>query len=296
MTHQTQFLTGAPIIMPAKHLFSLEFIALLIFAHSLLGGCAPPSKARPASYLETETGMEFVYIEAGSFIMGATNPQQVEALPQHKVTLPGFHASKYEVTFDQYDKFCDATNREKPSDNEWGRKNRPVINVSWLDAKAMAEWLSLKTGLPFALPSEAQWEFFARAGTSSDYWTGKKMPLGYAACSGCGIKGDAFMTVPVGSFPPNGWGLHDTAGNVAEWTADDFHENYQGAPSDGSSWTSPESPLKIYRGGAFSYVVEDLKSSVRDWGEKNSVKSDIGFRLVINSPQATLGIPTAPVK
>jgi len=261
----------------------LKTLALAVSA-TLLFACAPISKTHQVSYIELTTGMKFVYVKGGSFTMGDPTSARQESTPAHKVTLSGFHVGIYEVTFDQYDFFCKMTNREKPNDQNWGRGNRPVINVSWDEANAMADWLTQQTGLPFSLPSEAQWEYFARANTSSDFWTGSNLPPNYAVCLDCGSQWDGLTTAPVGSFPPNGLGLYDTAGNVGEWVLDDPHDNYQNAPGDGSAWFNADSQEKNYRGGAYSYYARDLMSHLRDWTRRDAKKKDLGFRLVINDP------------
>jgi formylglycine-generating enzyme required for sulfatase activity len=199
------------------------------------------------------------------------------------VNLESFAVSLHEVTFAQYDKFCDATGREKPSDEGWGRSNRPVMNVSWDDANAFAEWLSNESGLTASLPSEAQWEYFARAGTTGRFWTGKTLRKNSANCRECGSQWDNQMTAPVGSFKPNPWGLYDTAGNVAEWTLDDWHSGYKGAPTDGSAWITEDATDKVYRGGAWQYPKKELSSATRDWSKRDTRLNVIGFRLVLNN-------------
>ncbi|MCK4509931.1 MAG: SUMF1/EgtB/PvdO family nonheme iron enzyme, partial [Desulfuromonadales bacterium] len=235
-----------------------------------------------ADYIEPTTGMEFVFIKGGTFQMGDASDGQPRETPVHSVTLKDFATGMYEVTFDQYDKFCKATGREKSSDLNWGRGNRPAIYVSWEDAQAFAEWMSTETGLNFSLPSESQWEYFARAGTTSRYWTGGSLEKNKANCRECGSKWDNRMTAPVGSFRPNQWGLYDTAGNVAEWTLDDWHQGYEGAPTDGSAWLGSGADEKIYRGGSWEYSIKELSSATRDWSSKSSRFNMVGFRLILN--------------
>jgi len=146
---------------------------------------------------------------------------------------------RYEVTFEEYDRFADATGRDKPKDKGWGRGKRPVINVSWDDAKAYVDWLSEQTDESYGLPSEAQWEYAARAGTTTKYWWGNTAYHEYAnygtekCCAGLKTGKDKWKnTSPVGSFEPNPFGLYDMVGNVWEWVADPYHDNYNGAPKD----------------------------------------------------------------
>ena len=145
---------------------------------------------------------------------------------------------RYEVTFADYDRFVSATGRESPDDKGWGRGTRPVINVSQADAKAYAAWLSAQTGEPYRLPSEAEWEYAAWAGTRTRYSWGNEIVRNRANCHGYGSKWDNARTAPVGSFAANAFGLYDMHGNVWEWVADCYHNNYEGAPSDGRAWTS----------------------------------------------------------
>ena len=127
-------------------------------------------------------------------------------------------------------------NGYKPADEGWGRGRRPVINVSWDDATAYANWLSKKTGKPYRLLSGAEYEYATRAGTQTAYPWGDAVGTNNANCHSCGSQWDARQTAPVGSFPPNGFGLYDMVGNVREWTEDCYHDTYSDAPKDGSAW------------------------------------------------------------
>ena len=128
--------------------------------------------------------------------------------------------SKYEVTFEDYDRFALATNRTPPDDTGWGRGTRPVIHVNWSQAKAYANWLSEQTGQSYRLPSEAEWEYAARSGTKTRYSWGNRIGANRANCVGCGSRWDNDRTAPVGSFAANPFGRHDMHGNVAEWLED----------------------------------------------------------------------------
>lgn len=253
----------------------------VLFVCIALSACAPIAKTTP-DFTEPFSGIEFVFIPGGEFQMGDIVNKRDREGPIHKVTLPPFAISTTEITFRQYDKFCTTTNRKKPDDNEWGRGDRPVINVSWTEAKAYAEWLSDLVELPISLPSEAQWEYAARAGSSSEYWYGNKLPPNRANCAQCGSQWDNRSTAPVKSFVPSPWGLYDSMGNVAEWVEDDFHASYQGAPTDGSAWIDNATNDKIYRGGSWRYSKAEVASATRDWENKNTKNLDIGFRIVIN--------------
>jgi len=179
---------------------------------------------------------------AGHFIMGDERGDKDEQ-PVHSVSVESFAMCRYEVTFAEYDRFAKATNQDEPDEQGYGRGNHPVINVSWDDAMAYVDWLSKQTGKDYRLPSEAQWEYAARAGTTTKYWWGNVASHEYAnygtqkCCDGL-IKGkdDWKYTSPVGSFAPNPFGLYDMIGNVWEWVVDPYHNNYENAPKDGSVW------------------------------------------------------------
>jgi hypothetical protein len=130
-------------------------------------------------------GPEMVWIPAGDFQMGGSYSSEK---PVHQVSVSAFAMGRYEVTFEEYDRFAEATGREKPGDEGWGRGNRPVINVSWNDATAYMEWLSTQTGKKYRLPTEAEWEYAARAGTDTKYWWGNEVGSNQAACDGCGAE------------------------------------------------------------------------------------------------------------
>lgn len=227
------------------------------------------------------TGIEFVFIKGGTFVMGDILRKDKSASPPHRVTVSDFWMGKYEVTFDEYDVFSAATDREKVNDEGWGRGKRPVINISWHDAEAFAKWLSRKSGRKIRLPSESEWEYAARAGSQSAFWWGPRLEKGVANCRGCGGQWNGQRTAPVGSFTPNPYGLHDTAGNVYEWCLDTQHENYEGAPSDGSSWLRGNLREHITRGGTWSMPGRYITSYARGWDMQNERNNTIGMRLVM---------------
>ncbi|MFK5970651.1 MAG: formylglycine-generating enzyme family protein [Candidatus Marithrix sp.] len=222
-------------------------------------------------------GPQMVWIPPGSFTMGDTEAKNQSELPVHKVTIDSFAIGVYEVTFAEYDKFVKATGRNKPNDEDWGRENRPVINVYWQDAVAYTEWLTQETGNEYRLPSEAEWEYMARAETKTVYWWGDKINENKANCDGCNSKWDNKKTAPVGSFKPNKFGIYDTAGNVFEWCADNWHDNYKEAPNDGSVWKGND-PEFVIRGGAWSYFPNNARVSFRFHIKYFS--KEIGFRVV----------------
>jgi formylglycine-generating enzyme required for sulfatase activity len=236
-------------------------------------------------------GPEMVAIPGGEFTMGAPAREGDKTeRPQHKVRVGKFEIGKYDVTFAEYDLFAAATMREKASDRGWGREDRPVINVSWTDATAYLEWLNKKTGASYRLPSEAEWEYAARAGTKTSYWWGPDIDKGapHPHCNGCGSKWDGKETTPVGYFDPNRWKLYDMSGDVWEWTADCWHETYQNAPTDGSAWggqNGGDCDSHVIRGGSWTGSPQDRRSAKRLSYGTNAAASDQGFRLARDLPQ-----------
>ncbi len=224
--------------------------------------------------------IEFVSIPAGTFTMGspASEVGRFNDETQHQVTLSAFKMSKYEVTFEQYDAFCEATGRPKPDDEGWGRGKRPVINVSWYDATAFAEWMGCR------LPTEAEWEYACRAGTTTPFNTGNCLSTSqanyngnypYSNCSKGEYRG---KTMPVGSFEPNAWGLYDMHGNVWEWCSDwygDYSTTAQTNPKGASSGS-----IRVLRGGSWYFNAFHCRTARRDSNSPGNRQSDIGFRLV----------------
>lgn len=252
-------------------------LALFLLVTSLPSAALAQSRV---AYTDPVTGMKFAAIPAGSFQMGDTVDSYAQ--PVHKVSIKPFLIGLYEVTFAEYAQFCAATRRELPDDNGWGMGNRPVINVSWQDAVAFTEWLSAQSGRKFRLPSEAEWEYAARGGTTTPFPWGTKLGKNRANCNGCGSAWDNKSTAPVGSFKPNGYGLYDVIGNVYEWCLDQLHDNYQGAPGDGSPWLQDsKSTDRIYRGAAFNQPPVEMTVSKRCWDNPESRHSANGFRVLL---------------
>ena len=212
-------------------------------------------------------GPEMVTIPAGYLPMGCLNDDgdcKRDEFPVHVVRFDEpFAVSKYEATFEDYDRFTRATGRPDAHDAGMGRGNRPVINVSWNDAKNYVAWLSSETRAHYRLLSEAEWEYAARAGTETKYSWGNDLGTNRANCNGCGSQWDGRRTAPVGSFAPNAFGLHDMHGNVWAWVEDCYHSSYEGAPSDGSAWTSGSCSRRVLRGGSWDYFPWSLRSANR---------------------------------
>jgi formylglycine-generating enzyme required for sulfatase activity len=227
---------------------------------------------------------EMMVVPAGSFTMGSptSEPERSADEDQHMVTIARqFAVGRFEVTFEEWDA-CAADggcNRYKPFDQGWGRGRRPVINVSWDDAKGYVAWLSKKSGKSYRLLSEAEYEYATRAGTQTAYPWGNAIGTNNATCHDCGSQWDATQTAPVGSFAANGFGLYDMVGNVREWTEDCYHDSYSGAPADGSAWIKGANCFhRVVRGGSWLLAPAFLRSASRYWFEADYRLRYLGFR------------------
>lgn len=229
-------------------------------------------------------GPNMVVIPSGSFTMGDLNRRGDDnELPTHKVTIKKpFALSQHEVTFRDYDFFALSTGRELPDDEGWGRGDRPVINVSWNDANAYSDWMRRQTGLAYRLPTEAEWEYSARAGTYSAFWWDNDIGLNNAVCHDCGSEFDSKKTAPVGSFKANPYGLYDMNGNVYEWVSDCYNESYENAPNDGSSWDVGQCNLRVMRGGSWYDIPRLIRSASRYRHPSNAAQNTWGFRVALD--------------
>ncbi|MCK4762165.1 MAG: SUMF1/EgtB/PvdO family nonheme iron enzyme [Candidatus Aminicenantes bacterium] len=231
-------------------------------------------------------GPQMIKIPGGSFMMGDSQGTGFrDEKPVHLVSVSPIAVSCFEITFEEYDRFCEATKRRKPEDNGWGRGDRPVIYVSWLDAAAYTKWLTEQTGFQYRLPTEAEWEYFACSGSDTDYWWGNKIGREKACCDGCGAKWgwDAEKsTAPVGSFKSNKFGIHDTVGNAWEWTCSEYTPGYNESKKEenclGKIKTGGE--LVVLRGGAWNEKPGHCRVSRRRGLNPGERSPYIGFRVV----------------
>jgi formylglycine-generating enzyme required for sulfatase activity len=237
------------------------------------------------SFKECTNCPQMVVVPAGSFVMGSPSSEpgrKPNEDPQHKLTIGrAFAVSKFELSFADWDACvshggCDA----HISDGGFGRSVQPVINVTWENARHYVAWLSALTGKPYRLLSEAEYEYAARAGTTTAYPWGDQVGKGNAVCVGCGSKWDGKQPAPIGSFAANEFGLSDMIGNVWEWVQDCVHNDYNAAPSDGSAWTGGgDCESRVARGGAWNVVPASVRSSSRLLITSGSVYFNLGFRV-----------------
>jgi formylglycine-generating enzyme required for sulfatase activity len=228
---------------------------------------------------------EMVSIPGGSFQMGDRSGKGTdEEQPVHEVTLSPFLMSKYEITFAQWDTCVSAGGcTHNPADEGWGRGNRPVINVSWSHAQEFIGWLNRETGSKYRLPTEAEWEYAARADTSTEYSWGDEVGINRANCDSCGSQWDGKQTAPVGSFAANAWGLHDMHGNVWEWCSDwNADDYYQKSPCQNPQGPSLGS-YRVIRGGGWYDFPRFLRAAARYDNTPDYAGSLLGFRLVLPS-------------
>ena len=225
---------------------------------------------------------ELVVVPSGRFMMGSPESESGRfdnEGPVHEVTIAcPFAVGVYEVTLDEWDACVSDGGCGGYRPDDMPRLSHPVFNVSWNDAKAYVRWLSGKTGEAYRLLSDAEWEYVARAGTTTRYWWGDDIGQDRANCDGA--CGDSYnYSAPVGSFSANPFGLYDMHGNVFEWVEDCWNESYHGTPSDGSAWESGECGLRMLRGGSWYVSPRNLHSAFRGSFPSGIRFFDIGFRV-----------------
>jgi formylglycine-generating enzyme required for sulfatase activity len=245
---------------------------------------------------------EMVVLPAGEFLMGSPESEEGrndDEGPQRRVKISTrFAMSRYPVTVEQYRRFVEATDRRHEggiriwTGSEWKNDpskswsvpgftqtdRHPTVGVSWQDATCYCAWLAKETGKQYRLPSEAEWEYACRAGTTTPYSFGETMGKKDA-----NFDMNVSKTTEVGSFPPNPWGLYDMHGNVWEWVEDIWHGSYEGGPTESSAWTEGEGTLsvvtRVCRGGSWGYNQADCRSARRSWGIPTTRPHIQGFRV-----------------
>ena len=237
---------------------------------------AEEKRAAFSTFRDCDECPEMVVIPPGRFLMGDMHGDGMYwEKPVHDVRIDySFSVGKYEVTFAEWDACvsdggCD---NYRLIDWDWGRGNRPAINVSWNDAKEYVAWLSRKTGQEYRLLSESEWEYAARGDVTTRYSWGNSIGFGNANCSGCGSKWDSAKTSSAGSFRPNDFGLFDVHGNVWEWVEDCWHDSYNDAPDS-------ECSVRVLRGGSFVSGPRNLRATTRSWDVADYRLVVKGFRV-----------------
>jgi formylglycine-generating enzyme required for sulfatase activity len=196
--------------------------------------------------------------------------------PAHEVSIaPGLAFSMAPVSVAEFRKF-------RPDFLLSEAENLPAVQVSWVEASEYCAWLSLRTGHPYRLPSESEWEFACRAGSAAAYTFGEHLPPNLAnyLYGEDGVRVGEGRRTPAGTYPANVFGLHDVHGNVCEWVADVWHPNYDGAPAEGSAWNG-HGELRVLRGGAWDYIPRLLRSSHRDYLPRQCRRDNVGFRVAV---------------
>lgn len=252
-----------------------------------------------AAFKDCPVCPEMVTIPAGQFTMGSPNSEvgrDSDEGPQHQVTIAKpFAVGKFEVTFDEWEA-CVAERACRPAeDSGFGKGRRPVININFQNVELYLDWLSEKTGKKYRLLSEAEWEYAARAGTDTSRFWGNVQDK---ACQYANVRdlqrgsGEGYFdcddgqkyTAPVGTYKPNAFGLYDMLGNVWEWTADCYKDDYQGAPTDGSASTAGDCGRRVIRGGSWDNFPQNVRSAERYGITLSSRDSVLGFRVARTLP------------
>lgn len=268
----------------------------MVLVLSLAACAAAPTTPKGAavaarSFQDCPACPPMVMLPAGSFLMGSPASEEGRSDnegPQQKVQVAAFAVARHETSFAEWDACvadggCDGY---RPGDRGWGRGDLPVMDVTWHNAQAYAAWLSRKTGKKYRLLSEAEWEYAARAGASTQYSWGAVASRDFAnygqdLCCGGHVAGrDTWLyTAPVDSVPANAFGLHSMLGNVWEWVEDCWEESHAGRPADGAARTTGDCNRKIMRGGSWSSLPVRIRAAYRDAYPPDDRDSIIGFRV-----------------
>jgi formylglycine-generating enzyme required for sulfatase activity len=253
---------------------------------------APEDEAPPAPSGKAAAGAEFkdcpacptlIPLSAGPFTMGSDSSDPSEK-PAHHVALDDpFAIGKYEVTVEEWNACVEAGACQRVGQYASPNPKAPIRDVSWDDAQQYLKWLSTSSGKPYRLPSEAEWEYAARGGTSTRYWWGDQMVTGNANCKDCGEPWRIEGPANAGSFAPNPNGLYDMNGSVWEWVADCWHNSFKDAPTDGKAWDQPNCSVRVIRGGSWREPASYMVSSTRFKYDAGVRHSQNGFRVARNT-------------
>ena len=278
----------------AGHRAAYGVAALVVAAAVAVGMVAVRRAAEAEVFRDCDFCPEMVVIPAGAFRMGLPaweEAREEDEGPKLRVTLRSFALGVTEVTFDEWEACVrgGGCGGRRPDDEGWGRGARPVINVNWEDARAYARWLSRETGKSYRLPSEAEWEYAARGGTTTSWYWGDSSSGQCDHANGADVNsnwvkvscddGSAY-TAAVGSYEANAFRLFDMLGNVREWVEDCWHNTYRGAPNDGTAWTrGGDCSRRVLRGGSWLSDPRSLRSGTRNWGTTGRRDFNVGFRV-----------------
>jgi formylglycine-generating enzyme required for sulfatase activity len=266
----------APAVQPAGPPASAQQQALVI---------KPPvlEQTTGNSFTDCSGCPEMIKLPGGRFEMGSR--EDGTELPVHEVTVAAFALGKYPVTLAEWRK-CVAAKACLVSPE--GDDQIPVYGISWYDAQDYVKWLSQASGAQYRLPSEAEWEYAARANTRTKFYWGDTLQPSKSACKGCGTEFRTNRPMKVGALPPNPFGLHDLNGTVSQWVADCWHKDYRGAPRDGVPWVNKENERdcgqRVIRGGAWNNDVSYLRSSSRDFYDATVRYETHGLRVARTLP------------
>jgi len=246
---------------------------------------AAPDMTPGSFFIDCEVCPEMVVVPSGSFVMGSDGRHKYER-PAHTVTIAKpFAMGIYEVTFDEWQAcFEEGGCARIPDDHKWGRGRRPVMNITWFETQPFVQWLSKKTGHTYRLPTEAEWEYAARGGTTTEFWWGDEVGKNLANCRNCESQWSKKGSAPVGSFAPNPFGLYDVHGNEWEWMADCWFPTHEGAPSDGSVRLEDNCQYRTMRSGSWYYYSKNIRSAWRFRNDARVKSYGIGMRVLRELP------------
>jgi formylglycine-generating enzyme required for sulfatase activity/serine/threonine protein kinase len=226
---------------------------------------------------------EMIVLPANNYTMGS-NKGKANEMPQHNISIHEFAISTTEITFVQWDKcYEEGICKHRPDDSQLGRGTQAVMNINIYDIGEFLKWLKIKTGKAYHLPSESEWEYAARAGTTTNYSWGDSVGINHVSCNGCNTTNDNKLINHIKNYPANAFGLYDMHGNVWEWTQDCWHPNYSGAPSDNEAWEPNDCNRVVVRGGSGGNKPEDLRSSNRGVMDASKRLNSLGFRVALGS-------------
>jgi formylglycine-generating enzyme required for sulfatase activity len=268
---------------PLARIFPIVAIVLTLAAFQ------PAEPAPPSDKAGVLESIDLADLAGGSYFMGVPEGEEHEqqAYPGHIVRVKPFRIARTDVTFDQFDVFARATGAPLPQDEGFGRGTRPVIDVDRAEALAFIAWLNAGTGRHFRLPTEAEWEYAARAGGTTPYFWGAGQASDYANLQGTGGRDQFMTTSPVASFLPNAFGLYDMAGNVWQMVEDCRHATLVGAPVDGSAWVDRPCDCRIARGGWYSSLTRGSRVTARAAVADGFRSMGLGFRLAEDAAPAS---------